>query len=100
MEKEYNSAFYKTGLREYLESKEINTIILVGLQVEYCMDATLKSAFDYEYKIIIPEETNSTFDNEYLSGEKLYEFYNYKIWNDRFANVISIEDVIKVLLGN
>lgn len=100
VEKEYNSAFHKTGLREYLESKEIDTIILVGLQVEYCMDATLKSAFDYEYKIIIPEETNSTFDNEYLSGEKLYEFYNYKIWNNRFANVLSMEDVIKVLLDN
>lgn len=100
VEKEYNSAFHKTGLREYLESKEINTIILVGLQVEYCMDATLKSTFDYEYKIIIVEETNSTFDNEYLSSEKLYEFYNYKIWNKRFANVLSMEDVIRVLLDN
>lgn len=100
VEKEYNSAFHKTGLREYLESKEIDTIILVGLQIEYCMDATLKSAFDYEYKIIIPEETNTTFDNEFLSGEKLYEFYNYKIWNKRFANVLSMGDVIKILLDN
>lgn len=100
VEKEYNSAFHKTGLREYLESEEINTIILVGLQSEYCMDATLKSAFDYGYKIIIPEETNSTFDNEYLSGEKLYEFYNYKIWNKRFANVLSMKDVIKIFLEN
>lgn len=100
VEKEYNSAFHKTGLREYLESKEIDTIILVGLQTEYCMDATLKSAFDYEYKIIIPEETNTTFDNEFLSGEKLYEFYNYKIWNKRFANVLSMDDVIKILLDN
>lgn len=99
-EKQYNSAFFKTGLREYLESKEIDTIILVGLQTEYCMDATLKSAFDYGYKIIIPEETNTTFDNEYLTGDKLYEFYNYKIWDKRFANVISVEDVIKIYLQN
>lgn len=99
-EKQYNSAFHKTGLREYLESKEIDTIILVGLQTEYCIDATCKSAFDYGYKIIIPEETNTTFDNEYLSGEKLYEFYNYKIWNRRFANILSINDAIKNLLDN
>lgn len=99
-EKQYNSAFHKTGLRGYLESKEIDTIILVGLQTEYCIDATCKSAFDYGYEIIIPEETNTTFGNEYLSGDKLYEFYNYKIWNKRFANVISVEDVIKVLLRN
>lgn len=99
-EKRYNSAFYKTRLRKYLESKEINTIILVGLQTEYCIDATLKSAFDYEYKIIIPKETNTTFDNEYLTGEKLYEFYNYKIWNKRFADVLSMDDVIKKLKDN
>ena len=52
VEKKYNSAFHKTGLREYLKSKGIDTIIIVGLQTEYCMDATLKSAFDYEYKMI------------------------------------------------
>lgn len=96
-EKQYNSAFHRTELRKYLQRKGIDTIILMGLQIEYCMDATLKSAFDYEYKIIIPEETNTTFSNEYLSGEKLYEFYNYKIWNKRFANVIPVADVIKIL---
>jgi nicotinamidase-related amidase len=99
-EKQYNSAFFKTGLREYLESKDIDTIVLLGLQTEYCIDATCKSAFDFEYKIIIPEETNTTLDNEYLSGEKLYEFYNYKIWNKRFASVMSIKDVIENLLDN
>ena len=99
-EKQFNSAFLKTGLREYLESTEINTIILVGLQTEYCIDATCKSAFDYGYKIIIPEETNTTFDNEYLSGEKLYQYYNYKIWNKRFANVLSVDDVVKILQNN
>ena len=99
-EKQYNSAFHKTALREYLLSKEIDTIILVGLQTEYCIDATCKSAFDYGYKIIIPEETNSTFDNEYLPADKLYEYYNYKIWNKRFADVLPVGEVIKILLSN
>lgn len=99
-EKQYNSAFHKTDLKIYLDNNNIDTIILVGLQTEYCIDATCKSAFDYGYKIIIPEETNTTFDNDYLSGEKLYEFYNYKIWNKRFADVISIEKVIKILESN
>lgn len=99
-EKKYNSAFHRTDLKEYLDSKNIDTIILVGLQTEYCIDATCKSAFDYDYKIIIPEETNTTFDNDYLTGEKLYEFYNYKIWNNRFADVIPVEEVIRILKNN
>ncbi|WP_407314493.1 cysteine hydrolase family protein [Desulfosporosinus sp. SB140] len=96
-EKHYNSAFRRTGLNEYLDKKNVDTIILVGLQTEYCIDATCKSAFDHDYKIIIPEETNTTFDNDYLSGKKLYEFYNYKIWNKRFAEVISVEEVKRLL---
>lgn len=96
-EKQYNSAFHKTALRDYLESKQIDSIMLVGLQTEYCIDATCKSAFDYGYKIIMPKETNSTFDNQYLSGEKLFEFYNYSIWHKRFADVISMEDAINIL---
>lgn len=97
-DKKFNSAFIKTGLKEYLESKNIDTIILTGLQTEYCIDATCKSAFEHEYKIIIPEETNTTFDNEYLSGEKLYEFYNYKIWSNRFARVLSMNEVAEMLI--
>lgn len=96
-EKQYNSAFFKTELRKHLESKGVDTIILVGLQTEYCIDATCKSAFDYGYKIIIPEETNTTFDNEYLTGEKIYEFYNKKIWNNRFASVIALKNVLGIL---
>lgn len=95
-EKQYNSAFYKTNLNSYLKSKAIETIILVGLQTEYCIDATCKSGFEHGYKIIIPEETNTTFDNEYLSANKLYEFYNYKIWNNRFAKVIPFKDVVNI----
>lgn len=96
--KQYNSAFYKTGLKSYLESKKIDTIILVGLQTEYCVDTTCKVAFEYGYNVIIPEETNTTFDNEYLPGNMLYELYNYKIWDKRFANVIPVKEVIEKFL--
>lgn len=97
IDKKYNSSFYQTDLKKYLETKGIDTIILMGIQTEYCVDTTCKVAFEYGYKVIIPEETNTTFDNEYLTGNKIYELYNYKIWNNRFANVISVVDVIKIL---
>ena len=93
-DKHFNSAFLKTGLKEYLNDKQVDTIILVGLQTEYCIDATCKAAFEHGFRILIPEETNTTFDNEFLSGEKLYKYYNYKIWNHRFAQIIPLEEVI------
>ncbi len=96
-DKRFNSAFLKTGLKEYLIDKKVDTIILVGLQTEYCIDATCKAAFEHGLRILIPEETNTTFDNEFLSGEKLYEYYNYKIWNHRFAQIIPMEEVIALI---
>ncbi len=96
-DKHFNSAFVRTGLKEYLTERGKDTVILVGLQTEYCIDATCKAAFEHGFQVIIPEETNSTFDNEYLTADKLYEFYNYKIWKNRFARVLSIEETIALL---
>ena len=67
------------------------------MQTEYCLDATIKSAFDNEYKIIVPDGTNTTYDNKYMSGEKTVEYYNYGIWNNRFADVVPVDDVIKMI---
>lgn len=89
----FNSAFRGTGLAAYLDSKKIQRIILAGLQTEYCIDTTCKVAFEYGYEVLIPEESTSTYDNEYFSGEKIVEYYTHKIWKDRFAEIISMEEL-------
>jgi hypothetical protein len=43
----------------------------------------------------MPEGTNSTYDNDYMKAEDIIELYNYKIWNNRFAKIVSIEDIEK-----
>ena len=41
-EKNVNSAFHdSTGLDKYLKSKNIKKVITVGLQTDYCIDATV-----------------------------------------------------------
>lgn len=99
-DKQYNSAFLQTGLKDYLDTKKVKTIILVGMQTEYCIDTTCKVAFEHGFNILIPQETNTTFDNQYLSGEKIVEYYNYKIWNTRFARLVTVDELEKQLLHN
>lgn len=94
-EKTFNSAFHKTQLNAYLKRKNINTLILVGMQTEYCIDATCKSAFDLDYKLIMPQETNTTVDSSVLSAETIYHFYNFTIWKNRFAEVAPLETILK-----
>jgi len=95
--KSYNSAFRKTKLKEYIDTKGINQLILTGMQTEYCIDTTCKVAFEYGYKVIIPEKTNTTFSNGNILAKDLYEFYNFNIFNGRFGIVENIENTIKRL---
>lgn len=93
--KRFNSGFKDTELEEYLDNKEIKTLILVGMQTEYCIDTTCRVAFEKGYKLIMPEYTNTTFDNGELSGREVYEYHNLRIFKNRFAEVISVEELVQ-----
>jgi nicotinamidase-related amidase len=95
--KYYNSAFRQTNLQSYLRSKQIETLVIVGMQTEYCFDTTCKVAFELGYDVIIPEKTNTTFDNDLLSAKQIYTHYNYYVLNNNFAKVLSIENVIHLI---
>lgn len=93
--KTYNSAFKNTELESYLARAGIETLILVGMQTEYCIDTTVRVAFEKGFRLIMPEQTNTTFDNGDLSGSKIYEYHNFRIFKDRFAEVISLNEALE-----
>lgn len=89
-DKTVNSAFRGTGLLEHLREKDVQVLIVVGLQTDYCMDATIKCGFEHGFKIIVPEHGNTTFDNEFMSAEESYGYYNNFMWKNRYAECISL----------
>ena len=94
-DKTVNSAFRDTGLLEYLKGKGETEIIVVGLQTDYCIDATIKAGFEHGFIMIVPDGTNSTFDNTYMTAEQSYEYHNKFMWNRRYAQCISFEETLK-----
>jgi nicotinamidase-related amidase len=97
VDKQFNSAFHKTDLQMYLSEAGVDTIMLVGMQTEYCIDATLRSAFDLNYKVLIPEQTNTSFDNPYMQAQQLIAYYNSFIWNGRYAKIVPMEEALNYL---
>ena len=95
--KTVSSAFCGTGLKEYLEAKGEDTVVMVGLLTNFCMDASVKSAFEMGLKVIIPEGTNTTFDNPYMDKGKTCKYYNEFMWPERFAECISVEATIQMM---
>lgn len=98
-DKMVNSPFKESGLLQYLKEKDVRTIIAVGLQTDYCMDATIKCGFEHGFHMIVPAYTNSTFDNDFLSGEQTYRYYNEFMWKGRYAECISVEETIERMKG-
>ncbi len=98
-EKNYNSGFKETGLKEYLWSKRIGTLVITGMQTDYCVDATIKVAFEFGFKVIIPENTNTTIDNARIKASQLYEYYNYHVFHNRYGVVESMTETLKRLIA-
>lgn len=91
-QKKYNSIFKETGLKEYLDQQGIEQLVLCGMQTEYCVDTSVKVAFEYGYQLVIPEGAVTTFDGEDIPAETLNEFYE-NIWAERFADVLDYKSI-------
>ncbi|MGN2338758.1 cysteine hydrolase family protein [Clostridium cagae] len=96
-DKKVNSAFKDTGLLEYLISKGEKDIIIVGLQTDYCIDATIKCGFEHGFHMIVPAYSNTTVENKFMSAEQTYRYYNEFIWKGRYAECIPLEQALKMM---
>ena len=91
------SCFSNKEFAAYLEGTKDDALMIVGLQTDFCIDSTIKSAAERGYRVIVPKGTNSTFDNPYMTGEKTCEYFFCEVWPDLFAECVSLEEAIDLL---
>ena len=96
--KTINSCFGNRDFREYMERQEDRRLMIVGLQTNYCIDCTIKSAFERGFEVIVPEGTNSTFDNDYMTGEMTCRYYNEDVWEE-LVEAVPMDEAVR-MLGN
>ncbi len=53
-------AFVNTKLDQILRANGIKTVIITGVMTEVCVESTARSALDYDYYVIIPEDCTAT----------------------------------------
>jgi Amidases related to nicotinamidase len=94
--KTINSCFGNREFREYMEHQDDKRLMIIGLQTNYCIDCTVKSAFERGFEVIIPEGTNSTFDNDYMTGETTVRYYNEDVWEE-LVDTVTFEEAIAML---
>ena len=94
--KTINSCFGNKDFKAYLKKQEDKRLMIIGLQTNYCIDATVKSAFERGFDVIIPEGTNSTFENNYMSAETTVRYYNEDVWEE-IVDSVTIEEALEML---
>lgn len=96
--KTINSCFGNKDFKAYMERQADKRLMVVGLQTNYCIDATVKSAFERGFTVIVPAGTNSTFDNDYMSGETAVRYYNEDVWEE-LVDAVTVEEAVELLRG-
>ncbi len=94
--KTINSCFGNPDFKAYMKQQADKRLMIIGLQTNYCIDATVKSAFERGYTVIIPEGANSTFDNDYMTGETTVRYYNEDVWEE-IVDAVSFEEALDML---
>ncbi|OLS14333.1 MAG: isochorismatase hydrolase [Promethearchaeota archaeon CR_4] len=80
------SAFVGTSLDADLKKKSIKTLVIVGLQTEFCVDSTVRHASYLDYKVILAKDAHSTFDSSILKAPQIIAHHNM-ILGDDFAEL-------------
>ncbi|MCC3380300.1 cysteine hydrolase family protein [Paenibacillus farraposensis] len=71
-----SDSFLDTQLQNELESREINHLVIVGLQTEYCIDTTSRRAISLGYDVTLINDCHSTFDGSVLKAEQIIAHHN------------------------
>ncbi|ATZ02875.1 cysteine hydrolase family protein [Streptococcus suis] len=93
-DKTFNSAFKETGLHAYLQETGIEQLVIMGMATNFCIDTTVKVAFEYGYQLAIIKDGTTTGYSGKLDAKDLIDHYQ-NIWSWNFAQVDTLENIIR-----
>ncbi|MGD8399630.1 MAG: cysteine hydrolase family protein [Bacillota bacterium] len=85
--KRFPDAFLNTVLDAKLQALNIDRLIIVGLQTEFCVDTTCRRAFSLGYQNALVSDGHSTYDSESLTAAQIIEHHNRILGNPEFPEL-------------
>lgn len=86
-------SFLNTDLMAVLEKNKIDRIIVAGLQTDYCIDTTCRSAYGKNIKTILVSDAHSTYDNSFMDAPEIIAYHN-KLIGSWFAILKQTNEII------
>ena len=68
--------FHGTGLLPYLQSKDINHLVIMGCETQHCIDSAVRTATINGFDVTLVGDGHSTSGNNVLSPEQIIQHHN------------------------
>ena len=69
-------SFLRTELQARLESLGVDSVVICGLQSEYCVDSTARGALARGYPVTLASDAHATMDNGVLTAAQISAHHN------------------------
>jgi nicotinamidase-related amidase len=86
-------SFFKTGLLRWLTTQGITSLTICGLQTDFCVDTTTRSAFSHGFPVTLIVDAHSTCDSGDLKAPDIIAHHN-RILGSWFASLKTTEEYL------
>jgi len=93
IEKQWASAFFKTGLDEELRRRGVDSLVVTGLTTSGCVRATVVDGLQHDFPVVVPRQA---------VGDRNAEAHSANLFdmNAKYADVVDLEEVLNLLQKN
>ena len=79
--KKATDSFHQTELHSVLQAKGIKSLVICGLQSEFCVDTTTRRALALGYPVVLVSDGHSTMNNSVLTAAQISAHHDETLAN-------------------
>lgn len=99
IQKYVNSAFIGTNLEVQLKEKNCDSVVIVGLTTNHCVETTTRMAGNLGFKTYLVSDATATFNRKSLNGIEYCaaDIHNMTLVNlhEEFATIVTTEEMLE-----
>ncbi len=100
VQKNFPNSFRDTPLLDVLREKQVDRLVICGMQTNMCVDATTRAAADYGFECIVAADAcaarNLAFEGHQVPAEQVHYAFLAAL-NGSYAKVLKVDQILAQL---